>query len=293
MNLARDFENPEPDEPAAPDSTQGSFDPAHSVFAAGAAEQDRAPDTGDADEEPEMGLEAELLELEAAAEHESPAESDIDAGQDGDIIGIFLEEADEVLGRADTLLHQWRDDLGELRFVRHLQREIHTFKGGARMSALMGVGDYSHAMETLLEHIAEGRLEPSMEGVQLLEDACDRLHRWVEQVSAGKQPASDAALAKFELQSRALLIPPPAQPTEVADEEALLPEREVHELPEDPTVLAEERTDDSGASAQVRVDSELLDKLVNAAGEVSIFRSRLEQQVGGLRSNLGEFDETL
>jgi chemosensory pili system protein ChpA (sensor histidine kinase/response regulator) len=41
------------------------------------------------------------------------------------------------------------------------------------------------------------------------------------------------------------------------------------------------------------VDSELLDKLVNAAGEVSIFRSRLEQQVGGLRSNLGEFDETL
>lgn len=44
---------------------------------------------------------------------------------------------------------------------------------------------------------------------------------------------------------------------------------------------------------QVRVRSELLDNLVNYAGEVSIFRSRLEQQIGAFKYNLVEMDQTV
>ncbi len=43
----------------------------------------------------------------------------------------------------------------------------------------------------------------------------------------------------------------------------------------------------------VRVRSDLLDNLVNYAGEVSIFRSRLEQQIGAFRYNLVEMDQTV
>ncbi len=44
---------------------------------------------------------------------------------------------------------------------------------------------------------------------------------------------------------------------------------------------------------QVRVRAELLDRLVNNAGEVSIYRSRLEQQSGALGFNLTELDQTV
>ncbi|VAW92285.1 Signal transduction histidine kinase CheA [hydrothermal vent metagenome] len=48
-----------------------------------------------------------------------------------------------------------------------------------------------------------------------------------------------------------------------------------------------------GSGEQVRVRSDLLDSLVNFAGEVSIYRSRMEQQVNTFRYNLIEFDDTV
>jgi chemosensory pili system protein ChpA (sensor histidine kinase/response regulator) len=43
----------------------------------------------------------------------------------------------------------------------------------------------------------------------------------------------------------------------------------------------------------IRVRSDLLDSLVNAAGEASIYRARLEQQVGNFRFNLVELNQTV
>ena len=43
----------------------------------------------------------------------------------------------------------------------------------------------------------------------------------------------------------------------------------------------------------IRVRADLLDNLVNFAGEVSIYRSRLEAQMGGFRFNLVEFEQTV
>ena len=47
-----------------------------------------------------------------------------------------------------------------------------------------------------------------------------------------------------------------------------------------------------GAERQefARIRADLLDRLVNYAGEVAIYRSRLEQQLGAFRGNLGELD---
>ena len=41
---------------------------------------------------------------------------------------------------------------------------------------------------------------------------------------------------------------------------------------------------------QVRVRADLLDRLVNHAGEVAIYRSRLEQQLGAFRGAMGELE---
>jgi len=43
----------------------------------------------------------------------------------------------------------------------------------------------------------------------------------------------------------------------------------------------------------VKVQSELLDNLVNYAGEISIYRARMETQIGDYRFNLGELEQTI
>jgi len=46
-------------------------------------------------------------------------------------------------------------------------------------------------------------------------------------------------------------------------------------------------------SEQVRVQSELLDDMVNHAGEISIYRTRMEKQISDYRFNLTELDQTI
>ena len=47
-----------------------------------------------------------------------------------------------------------------------------------------------------------------------------------------------------------------------------------------------------GQQEQVRVRADLLDRLVNHAGEVAIYRARLEQQMGAFRGAMAELDRT-
>jgi chemosensory pili system protein ChpA (sensor histidine kinase/response regulator) len=271
--------------------------------------------------------------------------------EDGSIIAIFLEEAAEVLGRCDTLLNTWRDKLADRKLVLNLQREIHTFKGGARMAGLAGLGELSHSMETLLEHIAGNRLEATVAAVQALEEGCDSLNLFIEQLQSGRLPRTDGALARFDKKVKALRLPQaapavpaeelaeaPAEAARKAPEEApaappaaraaelpktapaaeppgraparpaeavarpgavllerrkpaLRPEsvREFHEIEDRPSAAA----DENAPGAQIRVGAELMDKLVNHAGEISIYRSRLEQQMGAVRFNLKEVDVTV
>lgn len=225
---------------------------------------------------------------------------------DQEIVAIFLEEAAEVLERGETALNEWRDDLEELKWVQELQREIHTFKGGARMAGLASIGDYAHEMEDLLERIAEKVEAPSLSAVQMLEDACDRLLGWVEQVEKGQVPNAGSALDLLRQQIQGLGDVAFAPDEPQAAPPAPAEEKEVQELAEAPEsapapapapaareVGVEAPADDPSSGGSIRVAAELLDRLVNASGEVSIYRSRLEQQVAKLKGNLSEFDETI
>ena len=329
--------------------------------AAPAAAAEPQPETADAEtaaardaqeeERPEAAAETAEEAAEAAAVDELPALQI----EDGSIIAIFLEEAVEVLERCDTLLNTWRDKLSDRKLVQNLQREIHTFKGGARMAALDGLGELSHSMETVLEHIASNRLEATVAAVQALEEGCDNLNLFVEQLQSGRMPQAANALARFEKKAKALRLPPesaedaipreqpaqretarpaPAPEPPAAEEKAppaaaekttqpaakpaakpaaaapaaeaprerrpaapaakkpalrREPRRELREIQDRPATGAE----DSVPGAQIRVAAELMDKLVNYAGEVSIYRSRLEQQMGAVRFNLKEVDATV
>ena len=206
---------------------------------------------------------------------------------DADLLEVFVEEAREILDHADGVLAQWHAEPAAAGHLPELQRDLHTLKGGARIAGLMPVGDLAHAIETLLEKpVADAAQAIPLIGV--LETSFDQLHTMVQQVSQGQAPtypqstidqllalageqqfADDAALAAR--------VAPPAQPAVPLPE--LLP--------------AEAGVDMPSAQEQIRVRAELLDNLVNHAGEVAIYRSRLEQQVSGYRFNLVELDQTV
>ncbi|MBT8048041.1 MAG: response regulator [Xanthomonadales bacterium] len=298
------------------------------------------PEKAPATDAPESAAE-QKPEEKAVPQEDTQQEAGAIKIEKGSIISIFLEEAVEVLERCDTLLNTWRDKLSDRKLVQNLQREIHTFKGGARMAGLEGLGDLSHAMETLLEHIASNRLEATVAAVQALEEGCDRLNIWVEQLQSGTLPQTGDALERFDQKTGALHLPQTGESlvtdeavetlaaetesTDVASEAktpAEAPQPPISEkgsTAKEPPVPAPKRRarkktpgrrqqervfrdiedrpisagEDSVSGSQIRVAADLMDKLVNYSSEISIYRSRLEQQLGHVRYNLKEVDVTV
>ena len=75
-------------------------------------------------------------------------------------------------------------------------------------------------------------------------------------------------------------------------------EKTVEEIKPVPAPAVEEKKEEQRKTArkaaeQIRVRADLLDDLVNFAGEVSIYRSRMEQQSNSFTTNLQELEETV
>lgn len=258
------------------------------------------------------------FKLDFDADPDAPLDmSDIDP----DLLDIFLEEGNEILDASDGFMSRLRESPQDRDQIIGLQRELHTLKGGARMAGLNAVGDLSHSMESLFESLSEGRNTVSRQTVEVLESAFDRLHGMMARI--GKRQAvsqPDSAVIQLEALTRGETLKPtvietttllealPASdasagadvPAAVTAGTASAPESTVRFVaPKARKELKPTKADEDDAAglraAQevVRVRSDLLDNLVNYAGEVSIYRSRLEQQVGSFRTNLVELDTTV
>ncbi|MEO7067868.1 MAG: Hpt domain-containing protein [Rhodanobacter sp.] len=224
---------------------------------------------------------------------------------DADLMEVFVDEAHELLDHADSVLAQWRTDPTDLAPVAELRRDLHTLKGGARIAGLTQVGDLAHATETLLEKPINdtAKVAPM---VAALEASFDQLFTLVERVSKGESAAYPQAMIDRllalageqnfadEAALAALAGPMPGTVPAAAPVVAPLPSlpSSVSEL-DLPALLPESTEDTQQPQEQIRVRAELLDNLVSHAGEVAIYRSRLEQQVAGYRFNLVELEQTV
>jgi chemosensory pili system protein ChpA (sensor histidine kinase/response regulator) len=257
---------------------------------AGRLEAERA----DADR---MEADAEALAVEdvvesllaAAAAPEDPDEALDVTGLDTELLDIFVEESSDLLDHSDGLVAQLRAAPGEREPLVGLQRDLHTIKGGARMAGMFAIGELGHAMETLLEAVVEQRVELDRAGVALFERGIDRLHRMVTRVGDRQAVAMpDALIEDFNALAAG------RQPQSVAaSNEAPAPKVPLAPLSRPIDDAAEE--EEVGVRApqeQVRIRADLLDRLVNYAGEVAIYRARLEQQLGAFRAAMNEMEQT-
>lgn len=223
-----------------------------------------------------------------------------------ELVEIFREEATDLLSRFHESLESWRGEPDNIEAKTELQRLFHTIKGGARMTGITSIGDLAHSAESTLEltERAENKVDASL--FELIEEVHDVLLMMVENPSS-----SDFDTQAEEMKQRVLNYFSSAENKKVSQssvEEAKLDEsaaaEETAEIskPDAKSPLVEKKSAVFKPAqkkavavkhAQVRVDSELLGTLANYAGEVSIARSRIQQQVSNFKENLDELHKNI
>ncbi|HWH86747.1 MAG TPA: Hpt domain-containing protein [Pseudomonas sp.] len=206
----------------------------------------------------------------------TPAGQDT-AGHDPELLEIFLEEGFDIIESSGAALLRWQAEPGNRQEVETLLRDLHTLKGGARMVEIGPIGDLAHELEFLYESLSAGALQPSGELFALVQRGHDRLAQMLDAVRAGQPcPPADRLINAIRNFSHPAQVETPPAPA----------------LPSAPRPEAAPPAADAGAD-MVKVSSELLDELVNLAGETSIFRGRIEQQVNDAQVALNEMETTI
>lgn len=237
--------------------------------------------------------------------------SEADEELDADLLPLFIEEASDQLPRIGEDLRAWQSAPDDRSLPQRLMRDLHTVKGSARMAGAMTLGQRVHEMETRVEAasvltVVPGTLIDELitdhdEVVELFEAIRDPARRNVgssavrfastdEVSSAGALPETGAAPEASArpgdaLEAQAEPVDIQAGPADAAAGPVGAP------VGSKPTTAATKPT--AAAPSLVRVRADLLERAVNESGEVSIARSRIENELGTLRQSLQDLTENV
>jgi chemosensory pili system protein ChpA (sensor histidine kinase/response regulator) len=213
----------------------------------------------------------------SAVETVEPAQAEDSPGHDPELLEIFLEEGFDIIENSGAALVRWQAEPSNRQEVETLLRDLHTLKGGARMVEIAPIGDLAHELEFLYEGLSAGVLQPTAALFGLLQSSHDRLAQMLDATRAGQPlPPADQLIDEIKNFSHPAV---PETPAPVL-------------VPATPKIETPALQPDAGAD-MVKVSAELLDDLVNLAGETSIFRGRIEQQVNDARVTLSEMETTI
>ena len=211
---------------------------------------------------PEPATEAAVQQAAA------PAVKRLQDELDEQLLPIFLEEAQDQLRELTVQLRLWRGDLASDAQPHAIARLLHTFKGNARMAGAMNLGEFTHLLESRVEDVLRsGAATPAF--IDEIESGCDTLAQATERLRSGETE---------------VLQPLAVTPGEMQAVSAV----SVH--------LDTEREHDAEAGAHratLRVRADLIDRLVNEAGELSIARARIEGEMRSLKASLLDLTENV
>ena len=130
-------------------------------------------------------------------EPEPEAEADLteafEAMAGDDLADIFLDEGLEIHEAITECLDQWREDPEELTVLTRLQQELHTLKGGARLSDIDPVADLAEAWSDALEPLLSGG--SNQQALLALSDqSAASLKAMLDSLEQGHKPAAASDL---------------------------------------------------------------------------------------------------
>ncbi|MEI8362520.1 MAG: Hpt domain-containing protein [Betaproteobacteria bacterium] len=182
-----------------------------------------------------------------------------DVAVDHELFGLFLEEARELLPLLGKDLRGWRTHPNERDYPDSIQRVLHTLKGSARMVGQSEIGDAVHNMEDSVIHALKQTATSDDFDEMFVE--FDHIGDMLEEVSGGGALSnSDAAI----------------KDTGSGLTNALVSERSVVHK-----------------SQFLRMRADVLDRLINEAGEVSIMRSRMDREMQDFKQSSTDLTDSI
>ena len=180
-----------------------------------------------------------------------------------ELLPVFLEETQDIIPQMGGKLRAWRM-LPQDEDIHHaLLRLLHTLKGSARMTGALQLGELIHAMESHVEAAFHTR-NISDSALDQLESEFDVISGKIEQLQNIEVPPLPAKQIARETEA------------DMAASIGAVPEKS--ELLQSKTIL--------------RINSELIDRLVNDSGEASILRSKIEAQLNNFKQSLQDLTES-
>jgi chemosensory pili system protein ChpA (sensor histidine kinase/response regulator) len=216
---------------------------------------------------------------------------------DADLLPVFLEEGGDMLPEMGRALRSWQQNTSDDSHPSSILRLLHTLKGSARMAGAMEFGQFMHEYETRMEQITRSGRPTA----QVLEELVARHDHAMQLFDYLQNPDSKAAAMKLAEEKTKLDGSAP-NATNAANQPAtqegvvitaLMPAITRNSSSTMPAAAASTAATPATQVPVVRVRADILDRLVNQAGEVSISRSKLETEVGTLRTSLSELTENV
>jgi chemosensory pili system protein ChpA (sensor histidine kinase/response regulator) len=240
-------------------------------------------------EQPEQAGSEAFAETVLAADNEVAADTiAVPADElDAELLEVFLEEGRDLLPQLGTVLRSWQVQTADAGLPQSMLRLLHTLKGSARMAGAMALGQHLHDMESRIENLMRLDTPEPLAIEELLIRYDQALHMFESLQNPGalqRGPGEVTPAAQAEEASATIVEPVMLSP--------LIPV--VDTRPVFANVPAQQPVaTPSGPVPMVRVRADILDRLVNQAGEVSISRSKLETEVGTLKQSLSELTENV
>jgi len=201
---------------------------------------------------------------------------------DEQLLPIFLEESTDLMRDIGTGLRAWRDQPGDQNVTDQLKRVLHTLKGSARMAGAMSVGELVHSMETRIEQaVSANALTPAF--LDTLDASFDRVSMLMDRLQGGEQPSV--------FPEAPASAPPPGASTPAPSVAAPAPVPAQIQTPA--AAAAEAHDPEAAARNMLRVRADIVDKLVNEAGEIAIARGRIEGEMRSLKTSLLDLTENV
>ncbi len=201
---------------------------------------------------------------------------------DEDVLPVFLEEVDELLESLDESIQSWSENPENMEHHENLLRHLHTIKGGARMAGMNSLGEFTHNFESFLTGIRNESRVLDQAFFSLLNERQDEI---VRRVGIYRKLA-DGRASQEELASLTKDIQGPdgseEQIPRLSTEEPVIQTGETSK-PQPP----------SPGQEMVRVSADLLEELISLAGESSITRGRVEQQISDFSESLQDMEQTI
>ncbi|MEX1238024.1 MAG: Hpt domain-containing protein, partial [Pseudomonadales bacterium] len=139
-------------------------------------------------------------EPSASKEPSASAEDDEESLVDDEILEIFIDEAEEVLGAINEFFPLWQKNMADSGALTEVRRAFHTLKGSGRMVGATVIGELAWSIENLLNQVIEGTITADANLLGLIEEVVNRIPEGIEAFKRNDQTAfkTDEMVARAE-----------------------------------------------------------------------------------------------